>query len=149
MFMIDYKELSWRYWFVTACLLTAGVAGYPSGFFLAIVVTVLQLMHFTIREGSMAAFPVQVRFWYLILLVVALPEPLRWIYWVPTVGTWAQLIFGYCTMARCVSLLPWNRVERFSFSLLTRTFFSRPVPGNIMHGLPPAKVTECEGSYGE
>lgn len=26
--MIDYKELSWQYWFVTACLLTAGVAGY-------------------------------------------------------------------------------------------------------------------------
>mgnify|MGYP000047021243 CR=1 FL=1 len=47
MFMIDYKELSWRYWFVTACLLTAGVAGYPSGFLLAIGLTVIQLVHFT------------------------------------------------------------------------------------------------------
>lgn len=149
MFMIDHRELSWQYWFVTACLLTAGVAGYPTAFLLAIGLTVVQLIHFTIREGRVTAFPVQVRFWYLMLLLVALPEPLRVIYWIPTVGTWAQVIFGYCTMARCVSLLPWNRKEPFSFDLVSRTFFSRPVPGNIMQGLPPAKRAECEGSVAE
>lgn len=139
MFMIDYKRLSWWYWLVTACLLTAGVAGYPFGFALAIGVTVFQLVHFTLREGSIAAFPVQVRFWYLMLLLVAFPEPLRIIYWIPTIGTWAQLIFGYCAMARCVSLLPWNRQESLSVDLLARTFLSRPVRGNILQGLPPAK----------
>jgi len=138
MFMIDYKKLSWWYWLVTACLLSAGVAGYQTGFYVAIGLTVFQLIHFSIREHSVTAFPIQVRFWYLILLLVALPEPLRIIYWVPTVGTWAQLIFGYCTMARCVSLLPWNRNQPFSVDLLLKTFFSRPVRGNIMQGLPPA-----------
>ena len=142
MFMIDYKEPSWWYWLVTACLLTAGVAGHPAGFSLAIVLTMVQLLHFTVREGSIAAFPVQVRFWYLILLLVAYPEPMRLIYWIPTIGTWAQLIFGYCTMARCVSLLPWNRKERFTLDLMKRTFFSRPVAGNILQGLPPK--TECD-----
>ena len=139
MFMIDYKELSWWYWLVTACLLTAGVAGYPSAFLIAIGLTVFQLIHFAIRARSITAFPVQVRFWYLILLLVALPKPLQIIYWVPTIGTWAQLIFGYCTMARCVSLFPWNRSESFSLGLLLRTFISRPVRGNILQGLPPAK----------
>jgi len=141
MFMIDYKELSWWYWFVTACLLAAGVAGYQIGFFLAVGLTVFQLIHFTIREHSISAFPVQVRFWYLILLLVALPEPLQIVYWVPTVGTWAQVIFGYCAMARCVSLLPWNRDERFSAGLLKKTFLTRPVRGNIVQGLPPLKQT--------
>ena len=144
MFMIDYKELSWRYWFVTACLLTAGVAGYPSGFLLAIGLTVIQLVHFTAREGSIAAFPVQVRFWYLMLLLVTLPGPMQILYWIPAVGTWAQLIFGYCTMARCVSLLPWNRKEPFSASLATRTFLSRPVRGCILQGLPAVQRTECD-----
>ena len=139
MFMINYKELSWWYWFVTACLLTAGVAGYQAGFLLAIGLTVFQLTHFTIREHSITAFPVQVRFWYLIFLLVALPEPLQIVYWAPIVGTWAQLIFGYCTMARCVSLLPWNHDERFSVGLLMKTFLSRPVRGNIMQGLPPVR----------
>jgi len=141
MFMINYQELGWWYWFLTTCLLTAGVAGYPTGFFLAIGLTVFQLIHFAIREHSITAFPVQVRFWYLALLLVALPEPLRTIYWLPTVGTWARVLFGYCTMARCVSLLPWNRREGFSVDLLRRTFLSRPVPGNILQGLPPAKGT--------
>ena len=138
MFMLDYKEPSWWYWLVTAVFLTVGVAGNPIGFFLAIGLTVIQLIHFTVRERSITAFPIQVRFWYLILLLVALPEPLRIIYWVPTVGTWAQVIFGYCTMARCVSLLPWNRKARFSGALLKRTFLSPPVRGNILQGLPPA-----------
>jgi len=138
MFMIDYKELSWQYWLITACLLTAGVAGYPTGFLLAIGFTIFQLIHFAIRERSLSAFPVQVRFWYLMLLLVAYPEPLRLIYWIPTIGTWAQIFFGYCAMARCVSLLPWNRKELFSSELIVRTFFSRPVRGNILQGLPPA-----------
>jgi len=124
---------------LTACLLTAGVAGFQSGFVLAIDLTLVQLIHFAAIERSVTSFPVQVRFWYLIVLLVALPKPLQWIYWVPMVGTWAQLIFGYCTMARCVSLLPWNRGERFSFGLLKKTFLSLPVRGNIMHGLPPVR----------
>ena len=118
MFMVDYKELSWWYWLVTACLLTAGSAEYPTGYFLAIGLTVFQLIHFTLREQNIAAFPVQVRFSYLMLLIIALPKPLQIIYWIPTIGTWAQVIFGYCTMARCVSLFPWNRNESFSADLL-------------------------------
>ncbi len=142
MFMIDHKELGWRYWFVTACLLTAGIAGFKTGFLLAIALTVFQLIHFIIREHGLTAFPVQVRFWYLVLLLVALPEPLQLLYWIPAVGTWAQLIFGYCTMARCVSLFPWNSKERFSFGLLKKTFLSRPVRGSIMQGQPPLKQTQ-------
>ena len=142
MFMIDYKELSWWYWLITAGLLTAGVVGHQIGFVLAIGLTVFQLIHFSIRERSITAFPIQVRFWYLMLLIVAFPEPLQLIYWIPTVGTWAQLIFGYCTMARCVSLLPWNRSGRFSPNLLKRTFYSALVRGNIMQGLPSAKPSE-------
>lgn len=137
MFMINYREVSWWYWLVTACLLSAGVAGFRAGFLLAIGLTMIQLTYFAIRENSIRAFPVQVRFWYLLLLLVALPEPLQAVYWLPTVGTWIQVLFGYCMMARCVSLLPWNRTERLSGSLLMKTFISRPVRGNIMQGLPP------------
>ena len=135
MLMIDYKELNWWYWFVTACLLTAGLAGYKIGFVLTIGLSLVQLIHFTIREKSMTAFTVQVRFWYLILVLVALPEPMQIIYWLPAVGTWARSIFGYCLLARTLSLLPWNRQVPFSSGLLIRTFFSRSVRGSILQGL--------------
>lgn len=137
MFMLEYRDISWWYWLVTVSFLTAGVSGWPTGFLLAIGLTVFQLIHFTIREGNITAFPIQVRFGYLLLLLVALPDQLQLIYWIPTIGTWAQILFGYCTMARMVSLLPWNRNEAFSVDLLKRTFFSAPVRGNILQGLPP------------
>jgi hypothetical protein len=139
MFMFEYEDIGWWYWLVTAGLLTLGVSGNPVGFVLAIGLTIFQLAHFVIRERSVTAFPVQVRFWYLILLIVALPEPLQPIYWIPTIGTWAQIIFGYCAMARCVSLLPWNRTEQFSLTLLQDTFFSCPVRGDIRQGFAAAK----------
>ena len=134
MFMIEYKEISWWYWLVTAGLLTYGVSGNSIGFMLAIGLTIFQLVHFIIREKGITAFPIQVRFWYLILLIVALPESLQLIYWIPAIGTWAQIIFGYCTMARCVSLFPWNRSDPLSISLLRKTFFSRPVRGTVQQG---------------
>lgn len=134
MFMIEYKDSGWWYWLVTAVFLSFGVAGEVLGFQLAIALTVFQLLHYVYREGSCTTFPVQVRFWYLMLLIISYAEPMQWLYWVPTIGTWAQIIFGYCTMARLVSLFPWNRSEAFSLDLLSKTFFSRPVKGNVLQG---------------
>jgi len=139
MFMIEYRDISWWYWLVTAILLSYGVSGQPAGFLLAIGFTVFNLAYFVFLERSIKAFPVQVRFWYLVLLLFALPGPLQPIYWVPAIGTWAQIIFGYCTMARCVSLLPWNRRERFTLDLLIKTFFSRPSRGNILQGFATSR----------
>ena len=134
MFMIEYRDIGWRYWLVTAVLLSFGVLGNPAGFILAIGLTIIQLIHYVIRERSITAFPIQVRFWYLMLLLVAWFEPLQWLYWIPTIGTWAQILFGYCTMARCVSLFPWNRNEPLSLDRVNKTFFSRPVRGSIKQG---------------
>jgi hypothetical protein len=136
MFMIDYKQLNWWYWFVTACLLTLGLAGYAAGFVLAISLSLVQFIHFTIREQSVTAFPVQVRFWFLMLVLAAYPEPMQIVYWLPAAGTWARSIFGYCLMARTLALMPWNRREPFSVGLMLKTFLSRPVRGSIMQGLP-------------
>ncbi len=137
MLMLDTRSISWWYWLVSAILLTAGMRGQPAGFLLAIGLTVVQLIHFGMREHSLVAFPIQVRLAYLLLLLIALPENLQWIYWIPTIGTWAQVLFGYCAMARLVSLLPWNRKQPLSFALLEQTFLSAPVRGNILQGLPP------------
>lgn len=134
MFMIEYRDIGWWYWLVTAVLLSFGVLGNPAGFILAIGLTTIQLIHYVIRERSITAFPIQVRFWYLMLLLVAWFEPLQWLYWIPTIGTWAQILIGYCTMARCVSLFPWNRSEPLSLDLVNKTFFSRPVRGSIKQG---------------
>ncbi|MFZ5466687.1 MAG: hypothetical protein ACOZAP_04425 [Pseudomonadota bacterium] len=136
MLMIDHRDSSWWYWLATVLFLTAGVAGWPEGFLLAIGLTVIQIVHYGLQHGSLGAFPLQVRIGYLLLLLIALPEGLQWLFWVPTIGTWAQVLFGYCTMARFVSLMPWNRTEALSLGLLRRTFLSAPVRGSILRTAP-------------
>lgn len=141
MFMIDYKEINWWYWLALACVLSAGIAGHPTGFMLAILISTVHLIHFVISEKSITSFPVQVRFWFLVYVAASYPEPLQILYWLPVVGTWARAIFGYCFLARTLSLLPWNRRVPFSTELLIRAFFTRPVRGSILHGLTPQKNT--------
>lgn len=137
MLMIDYRQRNWWYWLVTAGLLTAGVAGSPMGFELAIGLTAVQLLDFLLRERSFAAFTVQVRLALLVYLLVAYQPPLQFLYWLPVVGVWARTLFGYCLLARTLALMPWNRRAPFTRALLVQTYFSRPVRGNLLQGLPP------------
>ena len=131
MLMLETKDLGWWYWLVTAGLLTYGVLVDSLGLLLAIGLTVINLLHFAVRADRLTDFPVQVRFFYLILLLVSLPEPMRWLFWIPTIGTWAQVLVGYCAMARLVSLFPWNRREPLTWRLVWLRFVSAPKRGSV------------------
>lgn len=105
-------------------------------------VTVFQAIVMMIREKKLSAFSVQLRLAYLLLLGICFVPQMRWLYWLPTLGTLALVIFGYCLMARVLSLLPWNRMEPVSADLLRRTFLSPPDPSRIA-GDP--KSAGCSG----
>lgn len=141
--MLMYREVSWWYWAVTTVLLFYGLAGNPEGFRLAIILSAIQVAHFRLREQAFSAFPVQVRVAYTAMLILFLWAPLNLLYWIPAIGTLAQVLFGYCTLARCLSLMPWNRNEALSADLLRRTFLSKPVKGSVMQGLPAALTVEA------
>ena len=130
MFMIDYRDIGWWYWLGTVLLLSYGMAGGTEGFMLAIGLVEIQFFHYLIQDKSFS-FRVQVRLATLLFFVLIYPEPVRFLYWIPAVGLWAQVIFGYCAMARCVSLFSWNRSTPFSMALLKNTFFSLPVRGSV------------------
>lgn len=130
------KDISWWYWAATVPLLAMGLVGYAAGFIAAAALTAIQVVHFYGREKQLMAFPVQVRFAYLGLLLLAQWPPFYWVYWLQLIGTTAMVLFSYCLLARALSLLPWNRSEPFSFRLFYRTFFSAPVQGNILQGMP-------------
>jgi hypothetical protein len=127
MFKLDVKNLGWRYWLITVCALTWGVLFDEQYFLVAIIITIVHLIHYVYRERSLTSFSVQVRIGFLTLLLVAQPDSMHWLYWLPVVGAWAQVLLGYCFMARMLSLLPWNRIEELSLPLVQKTFFSPPV----------------------
>lgn len=134
MWMLEYKKDSWWFWLITTIFLSFGVLGAPVFFKLAIFLTIVQTIYFSLKLQSVTSFPIQVRVCYLGLLVISQPQIFQWLYWVPTIGTWAQVLVGYCLMARIVSMFPWNREEKFSFQLFKKTIFSRPVQGSIKEG---------------
>lgn len=144
------REPSWWVWLITAVLLAAGLAGDAGFFVAAIVLSAGQGAVFVWKHGSARPYAVQIRLaYYAALLLVWFVPGLRWGYWLPMLGTFALVLFGYCLMARALSLLPWNRSEPVSPQLLLRTFFTAPARGRADHGLPPGHcpggVCELEG----
>jgi hypothetical protein len=142
-FFIMPGKVSWWIWLITACLLAVGLAGFPHGFVAAILLSALQSAVYWIRERRISAFPVQLRVAYTLLLGVCFLPLMSWLFWLPTVGTFALNILGYCLMARCLSLLSWNRHESITLDLLFRTFLSRPM---IANPTIISRTTGCAGS---
>jgi len=135
-------DWTWWAWTVTAILLAIGLHGQIGAFIAAMAITFIQAVIMLIREKSILAFPVQLRVAYLVLLGICFLPDMRWLYWLPTIGTFALVTFGYCLLARVLSLLPWNRDEPLSADLLHRAFLGRTdlsrVNGN-------ARVAGCAG----
>lgn len=126
------KGAVWRYWLLTLVPLLVGVVGYREGIYVAMALTAVQFVHFALRTRSLSSFPVQVRLGFLALLVLGLWPPLFWIHWIQVAGTLAMLLFGYCPLARTMSLLPWNLNTPLSWQELKRVVFTPPVAGSIL-----------------
>jgi len=127
-----FREAGWWYWLATVGLLAAGLAFWPPALLGAIGLTLVQVVHFACRKRSLTAFPVQVRWAYLAMLLAGLWEPLRVLYWIQLVGTTAMVTVDYCLLARLLSLLPGNRSEPLTLSLVARRIFSAPRRGSIL-----------------
>lgn len=129
------NNLIWWYWAATTILLTGVVAGNAQSLQAVIALNAVQVVHFIFREKSLIAFPVQVRITYFGLLFLAQAPFMFWIFWWQLIGTSAMVLFEYCFLARCLSLLPWNKKAIYSLELIKHTFLSPPVKGNVLQGL--------------
>ena len=126
LFYIKLDDWVWWAWTVIAILLLIGLSDYNPAFLWAMVVTAGQGIVLLVRDRSLTAYSVQLRAAYLLLLLIAYPPPMRWLYWLLALGTIAIVIFGYCFLTRVLSLLPWNSREAYTWDRLRRTFLSAP-----------------------
>lgn len=140
MFMFDIKDYGWWYWLASTISLWLAMTVYPEALMWALSIGVIQLIHYRLKEGSLIRFSVQIRLGYLTYLLLALPDNLQWLLWLPTVGTLARVLFGYCLMARLLALLPINRQVPLSWKYVMDAFLTPPVRGNVLHGLPTLKA---------
>ena len=139
MFMFDYKDHGWWYWLASTVCLWVAVTVNPFAYEVALIIAVVQLVHFSFAEGGLTKFPVQIRLGYLSFLLLSMPESMQWLLWVPAIGTLARVLFGYCIMARMLMLLPFNRQITLSWNFIKEAFLKAPIRGYILHGLPALK----------
>ncbi len=124
------RKILWVTWFITWVGLLAGFFNrefyeYVVFFSAAHAVVVLVLLQF-----NAAAFPAQVRIAYFLWVAVGTYVPYMTILmYITTVGLATNLFVGYCPLARMLCLLPWNRKEPFSLSLVMSVFLTPPVAG--------------------
>ena len=124
------RKILWILWFITWLGLLAGFFNrefyeYVVFFSAAHAVFVLVLLQF-----NAAAFPAQVRIAYFLWVAVGTYVPYMTILmYITTIGLATNLFAGYCPLARMLCLLPWNRKEPFSLSLVMSVFLTPPVAG--------------------
>ena len=126
------KPLNWMLWFVTWTGLMAGQFNNEFYPFVVVFSVFHALLVVGLLEFRITAFPAQVRLAYVLWVTVGTYIPgMGFLMLISTVGVAANLAFGYCLLARLLTLLPWNRNESFSFALVRRVFLSGPVRGRF------------------
>lgn len=120
------------YWWLTVISVAVAIFAWPHAIFLAITLTVIHTIHFLIRQPGILEFPIQVRISYLGLLALGQIPVLGWIYWILLIGGTVKLMTSYCPLARIVSLLPWNRSQSMSLSLLKKVIFTPTISGSAI-----------------
>ncbi len=126
------RKLIWTLWLITWLGLLGGlvqrqwyeVVVYCSG--------AHALLFIGLERFHPLAFPVQVRLAYVVWVAIGTYVPHMQIFmYITTVGLATNLFWGYCPLARMLSLLPWNRQEPFSLDLLRRVVLTPPVKGRF------------------
>ena len=125
------QDIAWWYWLFTVSLLGAGLFGWFWGLVFAIALCLVQIGHVFWITRNIAAFAMQVRLVYLTMLIAGLCGPLKWLHWLQLLGTTARVVFGYCFLARSLSLAPWNRRQPLSWEVIRETYFA------IAGAIPP------------
>jgi len=126
------KRLMWTMWFVTWLGLVGGL--FDRVFFEYVVMfSAFHAGLFLALNGfKIGPFPVQVRIAYFIWVTAGTYVPyLTVLMYITLVGLGTNLFLGYCPLARMMYLLPWNRDQKLTLTLVCRTFLSAPVPGQF------------------
>lgn len=103
-----FQSIEWWYWVATLVGFISGLLGVHEGFYLAIGISLLQIIHFVIKSGA-TSFPTQIRYAYFPLTLVGLFDPTLIWYLLMAVSTAMVIFLDRCILARLLIHLPWNR----------------------------------------
>jgi hypothetical protein len=96
------------------------------------VLCAVMVTYFFVRLQQLRPFPVQVRFAYLGLLAAGTLPWMKWIHLLQLGGTTTMVTIGYCPLIRLLRLMPMNRTELLTRSLIWRVLVLEPCVGGLI-----------------
>jgi hypothetical protein len=136
-------------WAVTSPLLAAAVAGVEWAYAVALGLAAASAVYYALRLRSVRAYRVQIRLGFLAVAGLAAVPGLRGVLWIPLLGTTAQVLVGYCPMARLLDLMPWNRAAPLTWTMIASVATRRPGSEGLLSAvLRPAGQPRAERSLG-
>ncbi len=107
---IKTKEVEWWFWVVTLAFILFALIGWIPGYYIVMAISLIQIFYFVQREGSLVAFPTQVRIAYFAFTLLGLWVAVRFpFYIVLLIGTVMVTFTGRCFIALVLKILPWNK----------------------------------------
>jgi len=126
------KRLVWVLWFVTWLGLIAGLFDRTYFEYVVFFSAAHAILFLILTNFRVMAFPVQLRISYLVWVAVGTYVPyLVILMYITTIGLASNLFLNYCPLARMMYLLPWNREEPLTYSLIERVILTPPVSGQF------------------
>jgi len=107
--VVHTDSLEWWFWPIIFVFLVLGMFGWVKAFYIAILISAFQSIHYIAKDKGLRSFPSQVCFVYLLFTIIGLFDPTRIWYGLMTVSTFMAAFFDRCLLARILILLPWNK----------------------------------------
>ena len=107
---INVKDVEWWFWAITLAFIILALISWVPGYYIVMALSGIQILYFTKKEGSLKAFPTQVRIAYFAITLFGLWVAIRFpLYVLILIGTIMVTFTGRCAIALALKVLPWNR----------------------------------------
>ena len=107
---INVKDVEWWFWAITLAFIILALISWVPGYYIVMALSGIQILYFTKKEGSLKAFPTQVRIAYFAITLFGLWVAIRFpLYVLILIGTIMVTFTGRCAIALALKVMPWNR----------------------------------------
>ena len=107
---IKYNDPEWWFWAAITLGLVLGLFGLGWGYWLAAIVSAVNLAVYAIADGGLSGMRAQVRLVWLGLVALAWLVPgLGWLFYLLVLGMVMVLVFDRCGIALVLGKMPWNK----------------------------------------
>jgi hypothetical protein len=124
--MSRFTKLWWWLWTLTGLALVASLAGWARGLRLAIALTLAQVVHQALHTRSLWAMSVQVRYLFLLVLLVGAIPGLGALHALQVAGIIVRVGLDYCLASRLLWLLPFNHRGPLTLAAVRAAFLPTP-----------------------